>query len=51
MEIIIETELLPKSRVEPLLKEAYEILSVVVTARSNTPSKTNKKFPVKPKTQ
>ncbi len=48
MEIIVDTGLIPVNRVESLLKEGYEILSVVTSARKNTPSKTNKKhFPQK----
>ena len=44
MEIIVETGILPIERVESLLKEGNEILAVVVSARKNTPSKTNPHF-------
>ena len=44
MEIIIETELLPERKVTELLKEGNEITAIAVSARFNTPSKTNKNF-------
>ncbi len=44
MEIIIETELLPKIKVADLLKEGNEITAVAAAARFNTPSKTNNRF-------
>lgn len=49
MEIIIESDLLPESRISSLKKEANEILSIIIASRktaSNRKSKIkNQKFP------
>ncbi len=44
MELMVDTGLLSKERVETLIKEGYEILAIIASSRKNTPSKTNKHF-------